>query len=324
MNELLKRCHSAHIKVLEDFRKVCSRHNLKWYALCGTLLGAVRHKGFIPWDDDLDICMFRDDYNLFMYYAKQEMPGYFFDTYDSYAPEESQHYDFVGITRINNTYVANFDEQFMAKFCDFPYSAGIDLYPLDYVPDNPVYESALSVYRFLLMTGYKYKSIHWVGYTPPPIPDIDLKTAYKQIYKATGEKINPKKDVLRQLNDLAVKVASYPKKSNRVACIMNTAHGGRLIFPRKAFKERLELPFEDTTIFVPSDYDTILKINYGDYMTPKNRSSHNVPYYRHEERWVMNFIIHNPGMAKHIPKFFIEDVYEEQKEILDKIYGGTE
>ena len=73
----LKRVWAAQLKALEEIDKVCKRHNLKWFADCGTLLGTIRHKGYIPWDDDLDICMLRDDYEKFRIYAKEELPeGY--------------------------------------------------------------------------------------------------------------------------------------------------------------------------------------------------------------------------------------------------------
>ena len=318
MNELLHKCHKAHLVVLEDFKRVCDRHGLKWFAFCGTLLGAVRHKGFIPWDDDLDICMMRGDYNLFLQYAK-EMKGYSVDTYDSYCPEENRHYNYRGITRINNTYITNFEENHIKKF-DFPYFAGIDIYPLDYVSAD--YESALEVYRYILYTGYKYKSLNWNGYTMPKCPDVgELDSAYQQIFKATGKRIDKSKDILSQLNQIAVKVASRERKGDQVACMMHTAHYENLIFPKTAFKERLEVPFEDTTIYIPSGYDEILKINYGDYMQPKEDHPHGFPYYKFQERDVMRFIIDNPEMSKNIPALYIQDVYEEQKEVLDKIYG---
>ena len=57
VGSLMKRCWGAQLQVLQEFDKVCSRHGLKWFAFCGTLLGAVRHKGFIPWDDDIDVCI---------------------------------------------------------------------------------------------------------------------------------------------------------------------------------------------------------------------------------------------------------------------------
>ena len=327
MNELLKRCHSAQLVVLGEFEKVCERHNLKWYAFCGTLLGAVRHKGFIPWDDDLDICMMRKDYEKFLDFAKIEMPDYFVETYDSYTPEERRHHDFNGITRINNTFVANFNEDFLKKFCGFPYSAGIDLYPLDYVPKSEKsYEAVTSIFNYLILTGYNYKTLNWSNYPSPDVPKVDLKLAYQQIYKSTGVKINLKGDVLRQLNEIAVKVATYTKSkdADEVACMMHTAFGEKhMRFPKSAFRSQLKVAFEDREIYIPNGYDEILTINYGDYMTPSKSVPHDFPYYKFEERWVARFIIAHPEMHKVIPKMFIEDVYDEGKEVLDEIYGGT-
>lgn len=323
---LIKLCWSAQLVVLDDFKAVCEKHNLKWFAFCGTLLGAVRHKGFIPWDDDLDICMMRADYDKFLEYAKTEMPDYFIETYDSYTPEESRHHDFNGITRINNTFVANFSEDFMSKFNGFPYSAGIDLYPLDYVPKSKkVFDSTTWIFNYLILTAYTYKSLNWSNYPVPKIPKIDINVAYQQIYKSTGVKINLKGDVLKQLNDIAVKVATYAKSSDKVACMMHTAFNEKhMVFPVDAFKEPMPVPFEDRVIYIPNGYDEILTTNYGpNYMIPDKHIPHDYPYYKFEERWVMNYIIHNPRVSKFIPKMYIEDVYNENEELLNQIYGGN-
>ena len=75
---LIKRSWAAQLELLGEIAAVCRRHHIRWFAMWGTLLGAVRHGGFIPWDDDLDIGMLRDDYNRFMSVAKQELPeGYY-------------------------------------------------------------------------------------------------------------------------------------------------------------------------------------------------------------------------------------------------------
>lgn len=71
-----RRVWEAELNILDEIEKICNRHGLKYYAMYGTLLGAVRHKGFIPWDDDLDIGMLREEFELFAKYAKEELPEY--------------------------------------------------------------------------------------------------------------------------------------------------------------------------------------------------------------------------------------------------------
>lgn len=73
----MKTVWAAELEVLSEIAKVCERHGLTWYMAFGSLLGAVRHKGFIPWDDDIDICLKRDDYIQLLQYLPKELPeGY--------------------------------------------------------------------------------------------------------------------------------------------------------------------------------------------------------------------------------------------------------
>ena len=74
VSSMMKRAWAGQIEVLSVIREICERHNILWFADYGTLLGAVRHKGFIPWDDDMDIGMTRDNLNNFIKYAKDELP----------------------------------------------------------------------------------------------------------------------------------------------------------------------------------------------------------------------------------------------------------
>ena len=97
-----------------------------------------------------------------------------------------------------------------------------------------------------------------------------------------------------------------------------------MIFHKTAFSKRVEVPFENGSVYIPSDYDTVLRINYGaGYMTPDTGSPHDYPYYKMEERWVREYVIKNPDMAPYMPAYFLQDVYDEdpvKKAALDKIY----
>ena len=331
VSSLMKRCWAAQLKSIEDFDRVCSKHGLKWFAFCGTLLGAVRHKGFIPWDDDVDICMLRGDDNMFLRYAAKEMPGYFIETYDDLGTDDNTLTNALGITRINNTHKADFNPEYLESHCGFPYPIGIDLYPLDYVPrDSAEYETSIEIYKYILAVCVKYKMNNWPGFvTPDPAYEaINLDEAYSLLERITGFAINKKGDVLAQLNNLAVNIASYTKgkDSDKVACMAHMVfdHTG-MIFPKDAFTKRVEVPFEGGTMYIPTDYDTILSINYGtNYMTPNTHVPHDYPYYKMQERWVRDYVIKDPEMAQYMPAYYIADVYEEdydKKVLLDKIYG---
>lgn len=315
MNSLMMKCRSAHLKVVHEFNKVCERHNLKWYAFCGTLLGAVRHKGFVPWDDDIDIAMMRSDYNLFLYYAEKELP-YFVDTFDSVSGGTVTHN--LGITRINNTHEANFDPDFLKDNFEFPYMVGIDLYPLDYVPEN--YDFFIELYKYIIAVGAKYKLDHWDSFTihNPVYDDLDLEEGYQTIEKVTGIKIDRSKDILSQLDNIALHVATRPK-SDKVACMAHMVMNHKnMIFPKELFKDRFQVPFEDITVYIPSGYEEILRINYNDYSKIDRNSPHEYPYYKDQERQVVKYMMENDVI---VPKEYVIDVYDEYKDILDEIYG---
>lgn len=81
--EILQKLHTLQLEMLSDLQKICEKYNLEYFAVFGTALGAVRHKGFIPWDDDIDVGMLRKDYDIFIQVAEKEMG----DKYQIMTPE---------------------------------------------------------------------------------------------------------------------------------------------------------------------------------------------------------------------------------------------
>ena len=86
-----KKLWNVQIGLIKEFERICKKHNLKWWACGGTLLGAARHKGFIPWDDDVDVAMLRPDYNKFLDIAADEIKyPYFLDNWYDYTIESEE------------------------------------------------------------------------------------------------------------------------------------------------------------------------------------------------------------------------------------------
>ena len=128
VSSMMKRAWAGQIEVLSVIREICERHNILWFADYGTLLGAVRHKGFIPWDDDMDIGMTRDNLNNFIKYAKDELP----DEYKLLCMDLEPQYDSLIVRVVNSTSVS-MDKERLYKFHGCPYVLGIDIFPMDYL-----------------------------------------------------------------------------------------------------------------------------------------------------------------------------------------------
>ena len=127
----MKHAWAAQLEVLNDVDKACRENGIQYFAEWGTLLGAVRHHGFIPWDDDMDICMKRPDYNRFLQIADQIMPeGY--KIFNISSDEDNDNM----LTRIINGRAINFEKTHLEKFHGFPYVSGIDIFPLDFIAPN--------------------------------------------------------------------------------------------------------------------------------------------------------------------------------------------
>ena len=260
---LLKRFWAIQLDILKEVNAICRRHSIKYYGWFGTLLGAIRHQGFIPWDDDLDLAMLREDYERFRYYAKTELPK----EWHIIENEPS-------LICIFHTDKIRIDQEFLDRFHGCPFITGIDIFSLDYVPQNKTDKEL-----FLSMFGAVHSlCLNW----NLPEEDNQWKETSKweyldEIEHLTGyyfDRMNPVKEQLYFIGD-RIAAMYWDSASDKVTNMFWMHDHPDYQFPRSCFDQIIEIPFENTTLPVPQNYDLICELVYGnDYMTPIREYEH--------------------------------------------------
>ena len=248
----MKKVWAAQLNMLELLDDICKRHNIRYFVEYGTLLGAVRHKGFIPWDDDLDIMMFRDDYEKFKQIAVEEIKEPYF--FQNIYTENGMIWAFSKI-RDSRTSAIEFPDVPAEQFNQGIF---IDIFPFDDAPDDINMKSAIrDIQRDL-----------WRTLVRP----MDLLNSINN-----GEKLACDADIIvdmislpahERMREFETFNASLFGKSSRVNFITSELYNLEASRERKWYEEVVWLPFENTMVPAPAGYDEVLKCQYGDYMTP--------------------------------------------------------
>lgn len=279
ISPIMKCCWAAQLEVLTVVDRICKKHNIQYFAEWGTMLGTVRHGGFIPWDDDLDISMKRMDYEKFQKIAPSELPeGY---TILSYYNEE--HYWDV-MMRVINADFACADPEFLDKNHNNPYASGIDIFPLDYVTRDKE-EEALQ--KELVELVKSVADTNGKGY----LNDVELEQWLILIENLCNQKIDRKGNIKNQLYKLLTALyALYTEpESDRIALIPQYLDAGGSIYPKECYADSIDMPFDAITIPMPVDYDTVLKLKYGDYMkNVRSGGGHDYPYHEKQDDYLKN------------------------------------
>lgn len=150
MNKNLKRMHQIEIEILKEIHKICIKYNLSYYLLGGSMLGAVRHKGIIPWDDDIDIGLPRKDFELLLRYAGSELPSHI--KLCTYKNTENHIQNFAKAQNLNTILVESSVRHLGNR------GIFVDVFPLDGAPNNKfkrnLHLSSINIMRYLIAIMY--------------------------------------------------------------------------------------------------------------------------------------------------------------------------
>ena len=274
VSSMMKRAWAGQMEVLQTIREICERHNISWFADYGTLLGAVRHKGFIPWDDDMDIGMTRDNLNEFIKYAKDELP----DEYKLLCMDLEPEYDSI-IVRVVNSTAVSMNKERLDKFHGCPYVLGIDIFPMDYLSRDEE-ERILHIQVIGIILG-AVDAISSEDADPVEVEDF-----LKNVENITGVNIDRTKPVKRELMALTEKLfCIYTRdEADEVTGLWRIVYEEGCHFPKEWFNDLIEVPFETITVPIPREYDKVLNLKVGkNYMTPIIQETHEYPFYKEQE-----------------------------------------
>lgn len=246
MDTTLRKLQLTQLEILKIFDAFCRQHGLNYSLYAGSLLGAVRHKGFIPWDDDLDVCMSRDHYDKFISLWEQAPPpGYTLQNKEN-SPNFSQSF-----SKIRKDHTTFLQEQWEAG----QYHTGIflDIFPLDRIP-------AVGIRRNIFKWHCMKYQLLTRGFIPPKAGAVTRLGAFV-VLTCTPKK---RREHIRQAT--LKKITRYNSQKALEVSAIETIASLRKPFASDMLDSYTELPFEDGKFLCFSGWDDHLRRKFGDYM----------------------------------------------------------
>lgn len=280
VSENIKKVWAIELDLYREFTRVCEKYNLLYFTDGGTTLGAIRHSGFIPWDDDLDVCMPRDSYEKFKKISTEFKTPFFLQ--NAYTDPEFG-YSFMRLRNENTTVVV---EPF--NYCKFNQGIYIDIFPIDKVTEEDYLSRRENIYK-LIMKNSAYMRRNF------PNKSEHDKFLISQYY---DNSIAPA-DIFNEIEQIATQDENI--ETDYMSLLVSTQYdASKKIWPKRIFDDYVEKNFEFITVRVPIGYDEQLQIYFGNYMEfpslEQRGTWHDIQYYPdipyriyYQERYGINY-----------------------------------
>ena len=268
--EVLHRLQEEILSILDDFIRICEDYHLEYFGIAGTGIGAIRHHGFIPWDDDIDIAMPRKDFEKLIKIVEKKMS----DRYLILNAKNDPNYPLMTTRLVKRGTV--FVEEVM-KDVDCPFGIFLDLYVLDNVADNPV------LYQLQSWTAWFWSKLMILRSIPrPTLQQRGLKAGL--IWTVCGLVHNGMKllrispEWLRDCCEAECRRYNK-KKTNRMAFLPDTSPYWNVV-DKRYYHPLKQLDFEGRRMNFPGNIEEMLTRMYGDYMQlpPEDKRKTHYPY----------------------------------------------
>lgn len=276
---LMKNAWASQLELLNRVNEICTAHNIGYFLDWGSLLGAVRHKGYIPWDDDIDIGMLRVDYRRFC-----EIIGNYDDVRlcnEETTPNWGTHAARITTQKEITTFRSD-----IKAHRGFPFPVGLDIFVVDYLPDDETLRAEQKLAINQIAAAYKRRE--WLDehdYADNEYADKYVQYSYliHLIEDNCGMKFSQEFPTCHELLILIDEVAGMYGAADGGTLTQADCFIGRdnYFISAEAYAETVRVPFENMMAPIPVGYDEILRVKYGDdYMTPVNTGAgHGYPYY---------------------------------------------
>jgi len=247
--EEVQELQAIELELLAELIRICKKHAITFFMAEGSLLGAVRHNGFIPWDDDIDVAMLREDYERFIAVAPGELNAKYVLQHQSVM--ENYWLPFAKIRLVTDS--PKFRQSHIAHLTEHngPF---LDIFPLDTLPKKSSLRQKLMQIRIKFARGMITRKLKCKPHNDPA-----GAAAYFCSRFFTVAQLHRKLDRLHK---------RLGNNEDQWVVNWESSYGiARETFPRKAFENTATVPFAHLEVTIPCDYDTVLTTIYGDYMT---------------------------------------------------------